>query len=396
MTQSVRSHTGPAALIKLAQDVLNTEIAGLAAVRNRLTARTPGKAPLVLALGLLAACTGRVVVTGIGKSGLVGRKLAATFSSTGTPAFFLHPVEGAHGDLGSLRKDDVIIAISNSGETAELNAILPALKSLGTSLIAMTGREDSTLGRLADVTLHSGVPREACPHGLAPTASTTAVLALGDALAVCLMQLKSFTEKDFLRYHPGGSLGQRLKLNVSEVMRTEGLPQLSETSLLSEALRQLDQGKLGAVLLLDNEHRISGILTDGDVRRAVCRGTLNPEAPVSTVMTPSPRCGTQSDTVATLLELMESKAITVLPIADEERRLLGMVHMHDLLGQGSVAFSQPCCPQWLLFSRKTVFPQRIPRTPLVAFDADRLSGGSGLRKGNPSLFSCWMRHVRSA
>ena len=330
MTQSVPSHTGPAALIKLAQDVLNTEIAGLAAVRDRLNARTPEKAPLVLALGLLAACTGRVVVTGIGKSGLVGRKLAATFSSTGTPAFFLHPVEGAHGDLGSLRKDDVIIAISNSGETAELNAILPALKSLGTSLIAMTGREDSTLGRLADVTLHSGVPREACPHGLA----------LGDALAVCLMQLKSFTEKDFLRYHPGGSLGQRLKLNVSEVMRTEGLPQLSETSLLSEALRQLDQGKLGAVLLLDGEHRISGILTDGDVRRAVCRGTLNPEAPVSTVMTPSPRCGTQSDTVATLLELMESKAITVLPIADEERRLLGMVHMHDLLGQGSVAFSQ--------------------------------------------------------
>ena len=242
MIQSVRSHTGPAALIKLAQDVLNTEIAGLAAVRDRLNARTPEKAPLVLALGLLAACTGRVVVTGIGKSGLVGRKLAATFSSTGTPAFFLHPVEGAHGDLGSLRKDDVIIAISNSGETAELNAILPALKSLGTSLIAMTGREDSTLGRLADVTLHSGVPREACPHGLAPTASTTAVLALGDALAVCLMQLKSFTEKDFLRYHPGGSLGQRLKLNVSEVMRTEGLPQLSETSLLSEALRQLDPG----------------------------------------------------------------------------------------------------------------------------------------------------------
>ena len=150
MIQSVRSHTGPAALIKLAQDVLNTEIAGLAAVRDRLNARTPEKAPLVLALGLLAACTGRVVVTGIGKSGLVGRKLAATFSSTGTPAFFLHPVEGAHGDLGSLRKDDVIIAISNSGETAELNAILPALKSLGTSLIAMTGREDSTLGRLSD------------------------------------------------------------------------------------------------------------------------------------------------------------------------------------------------------------------------------------------------------
>ena len=283
---------------------------------------------------------GRLHVTGIGKCSHVSTYAASLFSSTGNPAYYLHGTEAVHGSCGQLAAGDVVIAISNSGETAELNAILPALKSLGTSLIAMTGREDSTLGRLADVTLHSGVPREACPHGLAPTASTTAVLALGDALAVCLMQLKSFTEKDFLRYHPGGSLGQRLKLNVSEVMRTEGLPQLSETSLLSEALRQLDQGKLGAVLLLDNEHRISGILTDGDVRRAVCRGTLNPEAPVSTVMTPSPRCGTQSDTVATLLELMESKAITVLPIADEERRLLGMVHMHDLLGQGSVAFSQ--------------------------------------------------------
>ena len=221
--------TAPAALVALAQDVLATEIAGLAAVRERLASPTPEKTPLVLALRLLAACAGRVVVTGIGKSGLVGRKLAATFSSTGTPAFFLHPVEGAHGDLGSLRRDDVIIAISNSGETAELNAILPALKSLGASLIAMTGREDSTLGRLADVTLNSGVPREACPHGLAPTASTTAVLALGDALAVCLMHLKSFTEKDFLRYHPGGSLGQRLRLKVSEVMRTEGLPLLPET-----------------------------------------------------------------------------------------------------------------------------------------------------------------------
>ena len=340
MTATPASDTGPAALLALARDVLNTEIAGLEAVRDRFPSDAPGDAPLVRALGLLAACTGRVVVTGIGKSGLVGRKLAATFSSTGTPAFFLHPVEGAHGDLGSLRKDDVIIAISNSGETVELNAILPALKSLGASLIAMTGREDSTLGRLADVTLNAGVPREACPHGLAPTASTTAVLALGDALAVCLMQLKSFTEKDFLRYHPGGSLGQRLRLNVSEVMRTEGLPLLPETSLQAEALRELDQGKLGAVLLLDAERRVSGILTDGDVRRAVCRGALRPDGPVKAVMTVCPRCGSRSDTVATLLELMESKSITVLPIVDEERHLLGMVHMHDLLGQGSVAFSQ--------------------------------------------------------
>ncbi len=340
MTDSNVSHTGPDALIKLAQDVLDIEKAGLEAVRDRLKTADPQQAPIVRALALLAACPGRVVVTGIGKSGLVGRKLAATFSSTGTPAFFLHPVEGAHGDLGSLRQDDVIIAISNSGETVELNAILPALKSLGASLIAMTGRKDSTLGRLADVTLNSGVPREACPHGLAPTASTTAVLALGDALAVCLMQVKSFTEKDFLRYHPGGSLGQRLRLNVSEVMRTEGLPLLPVASSQSEALRRLDEGRLGAVLLLDEDRHVSGILTDGDVRRAVCRRTLQPEAPVSAIMTASPRCGTQTDTVATLLELMEKKSITVLPIVDEHCRLLGMVHMHDLLGQGSIAFSQ--------------------------------------------------------
>ncbi|MEG2139946.1 MAG: KpsF/GutQ family sugar-phosphate isomerase [Bilophila sp.] len=296
--------------------------------------------PLLRALRLFAACTGRVVVTGIGKSGLVGKKIAATFSSTGTPAFFLHPVEGAHGDLGSLRDVDVILAISNSGETPELNAILPALKSLGASLVALCGRKDSTLGRLADVTINTAVPCEACPHGLAPTASTTAVLALGDALAVCLMRLKSFTEKDFLRYHPGGSLGQRLRLSVNEVMRTEGLPLLSERSTQAEALHQLDAGKLGAILLLDSEKRVSGILTDGDVRRAVCRATLHPDAPVTHIMTRTPRCGSPTDTVATLLDLMERTSITVLPIVDTSRHLLGMVHMHDLLGQGQIAFAE--------------------------------------------------------
>ena len=329
---------GPDALIELAKQVLSIEMEGIAAVRDRLDDHAPS-APLLQALHMLAACTGRVVVTGIGKSGLVGRKLAATLSSTGTPAFFLHPVEGAHGDLGSLRDTDVILAISNSGETAELNAVLPAMKSLGAGIIALTGGSESTLARLADVTLNTGVPREACPHGLAPTASTTAVLALGDALAVCLMELKSFTEKDFLRFHPGGSLGQRLRLNVSEVMRTEGLPLLPENSTQAEALHHLDRGKMGAVLLLDPERKVQGILTDGDVRRAVCSGRLNPESPVADIMTRSPRCGSRRDTVAVLLDLMERKAITVLPIVDEEQRLLGMVHMHDLLGQGNVAFS---------------------------------------------------------
>lgn len=330
---------GPHALTERAKQVLSIEMEGIAAVRDRLDDHTPD-APLLRALHMLVTCTGRVVVTGIGKSGLVGRKLAATFSSTGTPAFFLHPVEGAHGDLGSIRDTDVILAISNSGETAELNAVLPAMKSLGAGIIALTGGMHSTLARLADITLNTGVPREACPHGLAPTASTTAVLALGDALAVCLMELKSFTEKDFLRFHPGGSLGQRLRLNVSEVMRTEGLPLLPETSTQAEALHHLDKGKMGAVLLLDADRRVCGILTDGDVRRAVCSGRLNLEGAVTDIMTRSPRCGSKQDTVAVLLDLMESKAITVLPIVDENQHLLGMVHMHDLLGQGNVTFSR--------------------------------------------------------
>ena len=324
----------PTELLSLGKEVLAIEIEGINAVSRRLDAAFTD------ALHLLASCKGRVVVTGIGKSGLVGRKLAATFSSTGTPSFFLHPVEGAHGDLGSLRGDDVILAISNSGETQELNAILPALRSLGNAIIALTGGEGSTLARLADVTINTGVPREACPHGLAPTSSTTAVLALGDALAVCLMRLKAFTEKDFLRYHPGGSLGQRLKLNVREVMRTENLPLLPENATQGQALNSLDVGGLGALLLVDDHKSVRGILTDGDVRRAVCRGLLRPDDTVARIMTRNPRCGHCNDTVAHLLDLMESKAITVLPVVDEENRLLGLVHMHDLLGKGSIPFAE--------------------------------------------------------
>lgn len=320
-------------VLALAKDVLTVEMEGIAAVRARLDTA------FVRALVLIAACKGRVVVTGIGKSGLVGRKLAATFSSTGTPSFFLHPVEGAHGDLGSLRSDDVILALSNSGETAELNAILPAMRGLGVSVLALTGQPQSTLGRLSDIVLNTSVPREACPHGLAPTASTTATLALGDALAVCLMRLKAFTEKDFLRFHPGGSLGQRLRLDVREVMRTEELPCLPQDAVQAEALASLDRGGLGALVLVDGQGRVSGILTDGDVRRAVCRQCFQPEEHVGAIMTHSPRCGRLGDTVAQLLDLMEEKAITVLPVVDADNRLLGVVHMHDLLGKGSISIA---------------------------------------------------------
>lgn len=322
------------AILDQAQKVFQTEIEGLEAVRSRL-----GSA-FVQAVALLSGCRGRVVVTGIGKSGLVGRKLAATFSSTGTPAFFLHPVEGAHGDLGSLRHEDVLLAISNSGETVELNAILPAMRGLVSSVVALTGNPDSTLGHLADVILNTAVPKEACPHGLAPTASTTAVLALGDALAVCLMQSKHFSEKDFLRFHPGGALGHRLQLNVCEIMRTDELPLLPENATQAEALTCLDQGGLGSVLLVDSDKRVQGILTDGDVRRAICKGKIQQDAPVDRIMTKAPRCGHPNDSVAQLLDIMEAKSITVLPVVDAKQHLLGMVHIHDLLGQGNITIAE--------------------------------------------------------
>lgn len=320
--------------LQLGRDVLDIEMQGLKAVRDRLDDSFDR------ALELLAACKGRLVVTGIGKSGLVGRKLAATFSSTGTAAFFMHPTEAAHGDMGCLRPDDMVLGISNSGETAELSAILPMLKALGVTLVALTGKPKSTLGHAADVCLNTAVPREACPLGLAPTASTTAVLALGDALAVSLMQRKGFGEKDFLAVHPGGSLGQRLRLSVAQVMRTRDMPSVSAHATQAEGLARLDAGKLGALVVLDEHNTVTGILTDGDVRRALCLGAYSPDGPVETIMTRNPRCADLDDNVAVLLDIMERKAITVLPIVDDNHVLLGLVHMHDLLGKGSVSFSE--------------------------------------------------------
>lgn len=321
-------------ILELGKDVLHIEMEGLAAVRERLDER------FMQALEILAACRGRLVVTGIGKSGLVGRKLAATFSSTGTAAFFMHPTEAAHGDMGSVRPDDVVLAISNSGETAELSAILPMLRALHVRVVALTGKTRSTLGLAADVVIDTAVPREACPLGLAPTASTTAVLGLGDALAVCLMRLKGFSEKDFLAVHPGGSLGQRLRLSVKQVMRTRDIPAAAEHTPQAEALQRLDKGRLGALLVLGENRGVLGILTDGDVRRALCAGDYAPEAPVCSIMTRSPRCAALDDNVAALLDIMERKSITVLPIVDDHGVLLGIVHMHDLLGQGTVSFSE--------------------------------------------------------
>lgn len=317
-----------------AKQVLEIEIQGLAAVRDKLDLS------FVRALEILAACAGRVVVTGLGKSGLVGRKIAATLSSTGTAAFFLHPVEGAHGDLGMIRKEDVILAISNSGETDELNNILPSLRLLAGSVIALTGGLASTMANLADVIIDTGVPLEACPLGVAPTASTTATLAMGDALAVCLIDWKSFALEDFQRFHPGGALGQRLTQKVETLMRCAGLPVTPQGASLGQALDNLNRGGLGCVCILDQLGRLSGILTDGDVRRLVCAGHLDMDGLVDLVMKAEPLRATPGQSAAQVLDLMESKAITVLPVVDEDNMLLGMVHMHDVLGQGRVKFSR--------------------------------------------------------
>ena len=316
-----------------AREVLDIEARGLASVRDHLDER------FVRALEILASCAGRVVVTGLGKSGLVGRKIAATLSSTGTPSFFLHPVEGAHGDLGMIRREDVIVAISNSGETDELNNILPSLKTLAGYVISLTGGLDSTMARMSDVVIDTSVPCEACPLGLAPTASTTAALAVGDALAVCLIDWKSFALEDFRRFHPGGALGQRLARKVEELMRSDALPVVKSGVCLSRALAVLNAGRLGCVCVLDAAGRLMGLLTDGDVRRLVCDNRLLMDAPVDSVMNASPLCASPGQKAAEVLDLMEFRAITVLPVVASDRTLAGMVHMHDVLGQGRVKFS---------------------------------------------------------
>ncbi|MGE4551524.1 MAG: SIS domain-containing protein [Desulfovibrionaceae bacterium] len=321
--------------LAVARKVLDIEIEGLAAVRDGLDGG------FSRGLALLAACEGRVVVSGVGKSGLVGRKIAATLSSTGTPAYFLHPVEGAHGDLGMIRPGDVVLAISNSGETDELNNLLPALQSLGARVVGLTGRADSTLGRLSDVCIPAAVPREACPLGLAPTASTTAALAVGDALAVCLMQIKGFEQRDFRRVHPGGSLGHRLNLFVEDIMHAEGVPATDAAASLAEALAVLNRGGFGLVVLTDAGGRPVGVLTDGDVRRLVCRGPFDPGLPVREVMTRAPRFVRVGDAAAQVLDLMEQHQITVLPVVGEGGALCGVVHLHDVLGKGQLKFSRP-------------------------------------------------------
>lgn len=287
------------------------------------------------AVAMILAAQGRLVVTGMGKSGLIGRKIASTLASTGTPSFFMHPAEGSHGDLGMITAQDVVLAISSSGETDELVAILPLLQRLDIPLIAMVGRPDSTLGRRADGVLDISVAVEACPMNLAPTASTTVTLALGDAMAVALLEERGFTSEDFARFHPGGSLGKQLLLRIDDLMHTgEGIPAVSREAPMRDALLEMTAKRLGMTAVVDKDGRLEGIITDGDLRRALDHGIDLQQEPAGQAMTPSPYTINGEDLAARGLQLMEEKAINGLLVVDADRRVIGALNMHDFLRAG--------------------------------------------------------------
>lgn len=318
----------PEALLALASEALHTEIQELQAMAARLDDR------FVQAVRTVLACRGRVVVTGMGKSGHVGRKIAATLASTGTPALFMHPAEASHGDLGMITPADVVLGISNSGESEELAAILPLIKRMGVPLLAMTGRADSSLGRHADVILDTGVAREACPHNLAPTASTTAQMAMGDALAVALLSARGFQPDDFARSHPGGALGRRLLTLVRDVMRPRSeAPQVAPTATLTETMREMSAKGLGATAVVDAGGVPIGIFTDGDLRRLIEArdGADLRTLTAGDVMHPQPRTVRPQMLAVEAAELMETHRITSVLVVDDDGRLVGAVNSHDLM-----------------------------------------------------------------
>jgi arabinose-5-phosphate isomerase len=316
-------------LLELGREVLRIEADAVLGLVDRLG---PG---FVEAVRLVLGCRGRVVVSGIGKSGHVGRKIAATMASTGTPAFFVHPAEASHGDLGMITPEDVVIALSNSGESAELVAIVPLLKRRGTSLIAITGVRTSTLATLADVHLDAAVEKEACPLGLAPTSSTTAALALGDALAVALLKARGFSAQDFARSHPGGKLGRRLLVRVCDVMHTGlDLPTVNVNGSLAEALLEMSAKGLGMTAIIDGDSHILGIFTDGDLRRVLAADADLRSARIADLMKRNPRTIDADRLAAEAVQQMETLRINGMLVADNDNRLVGVFNMHDLLRAG--------------------------------------------------------------
>jgi len=311
--------------LRLAREVLEIEAQAVAALASRLDGR------FLDALRLILACRGRVVVTGIGKSGQIGRKIASTLASTGTPSFFVHPGEASHGDLGMITQDDVVLALSYSGESDELMTILPLVKRLGAPLIALTGNPDSALASLADVVLDAGVEKEACPLNLAPTASTTAALALGDALAVAALDARGFGHEDFARSHPGGVLGRRLLTHVRDVMRSgDEVPVVAEGAAFADAVLEISKKRMGMTAVVGADRRLVGIFTDGDLRRALGRGIDVHATPIDDVMTRNPRSIRPEALAAEAVELMEKHKTTQLPVVGADGRLVGALNIHDL------------------------------------------------------------------
>lgn len=315
-------------VIKQAKEVLKIEAQGILRLVDRVGPEFEKTIETIM------KAKGRVIITGMGKSGLVARKIAATLNSTGTPSQFLHPAEAIHGDLGMVSSGDIVVAISNSGRTTEINNILPMLKKIGAKIIGFTGGMDSPMAEACDLVIDVGVEREACPMGMAPTASTTAALAMGDALAVVLINRRHFNQDDFKRFHPGGSLGERLAVKVREIMLTnDRIPMVPLGSKVQQAIEEIDAKKVGATLIIGKDRKLAGIISDGDLRRALLSHKNIHGMKIEDIMSPSPKTIDESQTAAEALGLMELNAITHLVIVDKHNRVKGVVHLHDLLGR---------------------------------------------------------------
>lgn len=318
-------------LVKIAIETIKIEIEAL----NRCIKNINND--FALSVEMILNCRGRVVVTGMGKSGLIGKKIAATLASTGTPAFFLHPAEGVHGDLGMLVKGDVVIALSNSGETEEIKSLLPLIKRLGLGLIAIVGNKESTLALKSDCVLDASIEKEACPLNLAPTSSTTVSLAIGDALAVALIKSRGFKEEDFARLHPSGALGKRLLYTVSDLMHTgSSLPIVFLNSTIEDAVSIINEKGLGVTAVLDKNNCIIGIITDGDLRRAMTKSHNPYDMKISELMSSNPKKISPSELAASALRIMENYSISSLLVSNEDNVLLGIIHIQDLLKAGIV------------------------------------------------------------
>ena len=316
-------------LILAAQETLQTEADALIKASTRLDQN------FLDAITLILGTKGKLIITGVGKSGLVGAKMAATFASTGTASFFLHPTEALHGDLGMISKGDTLLAISSSGESEELTKILPHIKRFDIPLIGLTSNKNSSLGTYADVFLDISVDKEACPLGIAPTTSTTLTMALGDALAVVLMKQRGFKEQDFASFHPGGSLGKKLFVKIKDLMRTQNLPIINKTASLKEAVVAMSEGKLGTVLIVDENKHFNALLSDGDLRRALMEEGFSLEHLAINYATKNPKSYHNTELLASeALEIIENDRIQLLPLVQENGEIIGVLHIHDLINAG--------------------------------------------------------------